>query len=421
MAPTSFIPCNSAQRSRQDAALAQINPAGIHIIRFGVEEDLDKNIAFIRESSSPSLQRRGSMYFIRHDPAFEVEDWYERSGESPNLLPMIGSRRGAGRMNKADGQDTADRLSAVVANSLDTQAKTQDLARRAYQSRTQFHRLFRIVVEETPAAMRRRLLLERAAYQLGHTGASVTDVALDANYGSLEAFTRAFRRAFRISPSIYRRMREPHFHLPATNKVHFFALGSSTSGSSTKGGRDMDLFDRFAGNDSWHTRRLLQYASTLTEEQLDRQLPIVVELLPWRESNKTLRQLLENIVFTKEVWTAALAGADMDVNSPSKSQRSPQAMLQRLEKTDTELHRILGDVRSRSSWDDTFVDALCEPAETFTYGGVFAHIMTFNAHRRLMALDALRQLGVQTEGFGDPMEYEEGVAPWSQLVAAQVP
>src|SRR6202047_5339778 len=104
--------------------------------------------------------------------------------------------------------------------------------------------LFRTVVEETPAAMRRRLLLERAAYQLAHTGLSVADVALDANYGSLEAFTRAFRKAFRTSPSIYRRMRDPHFHLPASNKIHFFAPGSST-----KGGKDMDLFDRFAGND----------------------------------------------------------------------------------------------------------------------------------------------------------------------------
>ena len=78
----------------------------------------------------------------------------------------------------------------------------------------------------------------------------------------------------------------------------------------------MDLFDRFAGNDSWHTRRLLEYASTLTEEQLDRPLPTVVELLPWRESNKTLRQLLENIIFTKEVWTTALSGTEMDMNGP---------------------------------------------------------------------------------------------------------
>jgi AraC-like DNA-binding protein/uncharacterized damage-inducible protein DinB len=319
-------------------------------------------------------------------------------------------------MSKGDEQNTVDRLSAIVANSLDTQARTQDLARQAYQSRTQFHRLFRTVVEETPGAMRRRLLLERAAYQLAHTEMTVTDVALDANYGSLEAFTRAFRRAFRTSPSIYRRLRDPHFHLPASNKIHFLAPGSPT-----RGGSDMDLFDRFAGNDSWHTRRLLEYAGTLTEEQLDQPLPTVVELLPWRESNKTLRQLLENIIFTKEVWTAALSGTEMDMNGPPKSQRSPQAMIKRLEKTDAELNRILSDVRNRSAWDDTFVDALCEPAETFTFGGVFAHIMTFNAHRRLMALDALRQLGVQTEGFGDPMEYEESVAPWSQREALKTP
>src|SRR5215813_10008958 len=166
-------------------------------------------------------------------------------------------------MNKADGQEAANRLSAIVADSLDAQAKTEDLARQAYQSRTQFHRLFRTVVEETPRAMRRRLLLERAAYQLAHTGTSVTDVALNANYGSLEAFTRAFRKAFRTSPSLYRRMRVTYTRLPAPNKIHFHA-----SGSIAKGEFEMDLFDRFSGNDSWHTRTLLQYASTLTDEQL---------------------------------------------------------------------------------------------------------------------------------------------------------
>jgi AraC family transcriptional regulator len=36
-----------------------------------------------------------------------------------------------------------------------------------------------------------------------------------------------------------------------------------------------------------------------------------------------------------------------------------------------------------------------------------------------MALDALRQLGVQTEGFGDPMEYEESVAPWNLALKAK--
>ena len=69
----------------------------------------------------------------------------------------------------------------------------------------------------------------------------------------------------------------------------------------------MDLYDRFAGNDSWHTRKLLEYAATLNDEQLDKKLSTASEILPWRESTATLRQILENIVFTKEVWTAALA------------------------------------------------------------------------------------------------------------------
>src|SRR6185295_6697469 len=95
-------------------------------------------------------------------------------------------------------------------------------------------------------------------------------------------------------------------HLPAPNGIHFHAQGSTS-----KGAGDMDLYDRFSGNDSWHTRKLLEYAVKLTDEQLDRPLDAVVEILPWRETTKTLRQVLENIIFTKEVWAAALAGHDM--------------------------------------------------------------------------------------------------------------
>jgi len=97
-----------------------------------------------------------------------------------------------------------ERLSEVVVKSLDANLTTAELSRHAYQSRTQFHRLFRALVEETPAAMRRRLLLERAAFQLRDSSATVTDIAFDANYNSLEAFTRAFRKAFHVSPSLYR-------------------------------------------------------------------------------------------------------------------------------------------------------------------------------------------------------------------------
>ena len=50
----------------------------------------------------------------------------------------------------------AEHLRNVVADSLDAESETPDLARKAFQSRTQFHRLFRALFAETPAAMRRR-------------------------------------------------------------------------------------------------------------------------------------------------------------------------------------------------------------------------------------------------------------------------
>src|SRR5262245_9469107 len=134
-------------------------------------------------------------------------------------------------------EDKLDRLSEVVLSSLDDACTTDDLSRRAFQSRTQFHRLFRALIDETPAAMRRRLLLERAAHQLKNTAMTVTEIALDANYGSLEAFTRAFRKAFRSSPSLYRRAGAGHTHLRAPNKIHFLSPGSNL-----KGALEMDLF-----------------------------------------------------------------------------------------------------------------------------------------------------------------------------------
>ncbi len=111
------------------------------------------------------------------------------------------------------GVDETQRLREIVLDSLDHEQDANSLARHAYRSRTQFYRVFRAMIEETPVAMRRRLLLERAAWQLSRTPLSVTDIGLDANYGSLEAFTRAFRKAFGVSPSLYRRIGATHTHL----------------------------------------------------------------------------------------------------------------------------------------------------------------------------------------------------------------
>ena len=174
----------------------------------------------------------------------------------------------------------------------------------------------------------------------------------------------------------------------------------------------MDLFEIFAGAESFHVRKLLEAARGLSDAQLDAPLPNPPHVVPWPSPARSVRDLLLRLVQTKEIWTAALTGGTApDIESETPAQQTPDALLARLATVDAAFTRVLSEVRNRNAWGDTFVDALCEPAETFTFGGMFAHVITFNTYMRLLALDALRRLGAKVDSVGCPMEYEASVAP----------
>ena len=65
-------------------------------------------------------------------------------------------------------------------------------AGRAHFSWDDLDRLLAAAIGETPAVLRRRLLLERPAWQLAH-GYTTADVAAGAGYGPTAAFSRAHR------------------------------------------------------------------------------------------------------------------------------------------------------------------------------------------------------------------------------------
>lgn len=58
--------------------------------------------------------------------------------------------------------------------------------------------------------------------------------------------------------------------------------------------------------------------------------------------------------------------------------------------------------------DDTFLDATCQPPQVLSHGGVLAHVLTFSAVRRTMAVGALENAGVTDLGAGDPMAFVGG-------------
>ena len=293
-------------------------------------------------------------------------------------------------------RDRLRELVDTVLSALDDELDGQRLAGRAFLSRFHFDRLVSAGLGEAPAAFRRRLLLERAAWRVGRAG-SVTDAGFEAGYGSTEAFSRAFARAYGVAPSRF----TGDFRLVAPNGIHFHApAGLRVCGESKE--RTMDLTDRLVEHDHWLTGRLLERAGELTDEQLDREVLPGHTVLHFDGPEPTVRAMLERLVFTKEVWAAAIAGCDF----PDSSDRSLAGLWARWTSAGEEFLSLVRGIRDRDEWGEVFIDALCDPPQSFTFGGVVAHVITFSAHRRQVLIGVLSELGVTVADPADPIEWE---------------
>jgi AraC family transcriptional regulator len=299
-------------------------------------------------------------------------------------------------------RDVVDAILEALDEGLDGRA----LAARAMLSPFHFHRLVRAGIGETPAAFRRRLLLERAAWQLGR-GASVTEAGLEAGYDAVEAFSRAFARAFGVPPSRFAGAQRD-FRLAAPNQIHFHPPGGLLLPGHDPRSMTMDLSDRLVEHDHWHTARLLEQAATLSDEALDNHLRPGLIVHDFEGPEPDVRTVLERIVFTKEVWTAAIGGREI----PPRDARSMAALQARLAAVQPQFAALVRRIRERDEWDDAFVDALCTPPVSFTFGSVIAHILTASMVRRQTVVGLLRELGVRNAEARDPIE-------WERLLAAR--
>jgi AraC family transcriptional regulator len=100
-----------------------------------------------------------------------------------------------------------------------------DLAAAAGFSPYHFARIFGGMVGEPLMELARRVRLERAAYRLRRSDSSVTEVAYEAGFETLEAFGRAFRAAYGASPVAYRRAGGHPSLLSSPSGVHWHPDG----------------------------------------------------------------------------------------------------------------------------------------------------------------------------------------------------
>jgi AraC-like DNA-binding protein len=272
----------------------------------------------------------------------------------------------------------------------------EQLARRLHLSRFHLDRIVSQVAGEPPRAFRRRILLERAAYRLLATRRGILDIAVEAGYGSHEAFTRAFAAAYGAPPATWRK-RPKAIRIEAPSGVHFHPPDSIRLPARDQVS-SMDLLTRMVEHHIWLTGEILRCAERLTPAQLDEQIELNVD-----DDEQTLRSLLSRLIGQMGMWNAALATRDYDWSL--EDHESLSSMRRRLAEDGPAYLSHVRDVVDQGRLDDTFVDALCEPAEVFSYGGMIAHVLTFAAHRRTLCVLALDRFGVTDLGWGDPMRW----------------
>ncbi|WP_145805274.1 helix-turn-helix domain-containing protein [Kribbella amoyensis] len=297
----------------------------------------------------------------------------------------------------------------TVAESLDGSCPAgAELARRAHLSRYHYDRVITAAAGESPAAFRRRLLLERAAYRLLAENVGVLELAIDAGYGSHEAFTRAFARAYGMSPRVWRRETSRVFFLDAPSGVHFQPPAGLRL-PARKEARGMDVLVRMVEHHVWLTGELIERGARLDAEALDRPIELSVEGI---DDDVSIRYLLDRLVWQEEMWLASVEDRPFQVPECGRQVTTPIGELRdRHAAAGSRFVALVNRLNDDGRFDESFVDTTCEPPRVFTYGGMVAHVLTFAAHRRSLLVGAFHTAGIRDLGFGDPMHYIADGAP----------
>ena len=280
--------------------------------------------------------------------------------------------------------DTFARFVAVLADSMDDHdTDGEALASSVHLSRFHCDRLVSAAAGEPPAALRRRILLERAAYQLITTDHDILRVAVEAGYASNEAFTRAFRRAFGLAPSRWRARPttfrlagpEPGALQPARGPARPRPQEGDCDGPAHPDGRA----PRLAGRRARGPVRAGSRRSSST-----RPVEISVDGI---DDEPTVLSLLARLVGQMAMWDAATHDRPYDIGA-ERSETLDDVRAKLAEVGPAFLDQVRAIV-AEGRLDETFVDALCDPPQIFTYGGMVAHVLTFAAHRRVLVCGAL--------------------------------
>lgn len=273
------------------------------------------------------------------------------------------------------------------------------MARSSHASEFHFSREVRRLTGESPAALRRRVMLERAAWRL-QRGEPVSAVAAAEGWSSAEVFSRAFRRTYGRPPS---QAADVHFRLPAPNGLHFHPPQSLWIDSPVAVPSEPDVTALMIEHDLADTAALIGAAAQLDAQQWTAPIRPGQIVLDWDGPEPSVGAVLGAIVWSKQVWLATIAGEDFPSRASTQSANAV-ALANFHDDIGKRWRTKISDYTHAGRLGDTVIDALCEPPESFPLYGIVAHVLTYSAHRRELARAMLAELGV-TVGRGDPLDW----------------
>lgn len=94
----------------------------------------------------------------------------------------------------------------IMRRDLDLDISVAEFARRAGYSRGRLHTLFKQEFGMSPNDYRQRLRVKRCCDRLARSRDTITDIALEAGFGSTQYFSRVFRKYIGATPSAFRTM-----------------------------------------------------------------------------------------------------------------------------------------------------------------------------------------------------------------------
>ncbi len=265
------------------------------------------------------------------------------------------------------------------------------MASTAYASPFHFARQVTSAAGESPVAMRRRVLLEQAAWRL-QRGDSVTEVAFAAGYDSVDGFSRAYSRAFGFAPSATPPSGERSHWLPAPNGLHFHSpTVLYIDGGGAHEGSSGDVLTLMVRHDVDDTAAVLRAAVGVEEQAYRRERLPGHQVLAWAGPEATLADALRHLALDKLPWIASIEGEDEPhLDGPDDA----ASLLQQHERVAARWLSLIRDIERRGAWQDRVIDALCDPPESFVLAQIVAHVLTFSAHRRQLARWMLHDAGV---------------------------